>query len=174
MNYNWFLSMDSAYILALILHTCRNKCSTILRLSPATSWDKHRSQQTTQRERSQEGNQATLYWKSPRCRCHPCRSLQAWWWRAATEDDGTFLSYVGWGSNTSTAQRCVQHPPLQKGIWSAFYWHGCCSTAWQSTWDWAYFQRVNAAFEVGEGPLIWSSLPDNCRRNAKSSMRTFS
>ena len=27
-----------------------------------------------------ETNQATLYWKSPRCRCHPCRSIQAWWW----------------------------------------------------------------------------------------------
>ena len=26
-----------------------------------------------------EGNQATLYWKRPRCRCHPCRSIQAWW-----------------------------------------------------------------------------------------------
>ena len=37
-----------------------------------------RSRQTTQRGRNQEGNQATLYWKSHSCRCRPCRSIQAW------------------------------------------------------------------------------------------------
>ena len=48
----------------------------------------------TQRGRSQEGNQATLYWISPRCRCHPCRSIQEWWLHAATEVDIPFLTYV--------------------------------------------------------------------------------
>ena len=75
---------------------------------PATSWDKHRSRQTTQPGRSQEGNQATLYWKS-----HPCRSIYKHGGDMLT--DRPFLPYVGWGSNTSAAQRCVHHPPLQKG-----------------------------------------------------------
>ena len=81
----------------------------------ATSWDKHWSRQTTQRGRSQEGNQAILSCNSPRRRCHPCRSLQAWWWRAATEDDRPFLPYVGRGSDISAAQICVHHPPTKKG-----------------------------------------------------------
>ena len=99
----------------LVLSSTDQQISTPKLLPPATSWDKHRSRQTTQRGRSQEGNQATLYRKSPRCRCHPCRSIQAWWWHVATEIDRTFLLYVGWGSNTSAAQICVHHPPLQKG-----------------------------------------------------------
>ena len=99
----------------LVLSSTDQQISTPKLLPPATSWDKHRSRQTTQRGRSQEGNQATLYRKSPMCRCHPCRSIQARWWHVATEIDRTFLLYVGWGSNTSAAQICVHHPPLQKG-----------------------------------------------------------
>ena len=52
---------------------------------------------------------------------YPCWSIQAWWRHAATEVDRHFPPYVGWGSNTSAAQRCVHHPPLQKGKSSAFW-----------------------------------------------------
>ena len=79
------------------------------KLFPApTSWDKHWSRQTIERGRSQEGNHANSLLEKR-------RSLQPWWWRAATEDDSPFLPYVGWVSNTLTAQRCIHHPPLQKG-----------------------------------------------------------
>ena len=151
---------------------------------PATSWDKHRSRQTTQWGRSQEGNQATLYWKSPRGRCHPSRGIQAWWWDYATEVNRPFLPYLGRGSNTSAVQRCVNHPPLQKGKSTALWQLQRNLSPGHNREDVGtdaaqppdsplgtrptQFQRVNPA--VAAWPLTWSSLPANCRRNVKSSM----
>ena len=48
-----------------------------------------------------------LYWKIPRCRCHPCRSILAWWLHAATEVDTPFLPYVVYFLIPHTAENQV-------------------------------------------------------------------
>ena len=156
---------------------------------PATSWDKHWSRQTTQRGRSQEGNQASLYWKSPRCRCHPFRyqhggdmllqkltyiSCRMWDEEVIPQQlkDASIISLYKKGNRQlcdnyrGISLLAIAGKILARVLLNRLIVH--------FTWNTADLQRVNAASEVAVGPLTWSSLPANCRRNANSSMTTSS